>query len=164
MDLRPETNADIRDIRELVTVAFEPLSFSDGSEPDIVDRLRARGELVISLVAVRQDRIVGYIAISPVRPADGTVGWFGLGPLAVQPDVQRTGIGSALVLQALEQLKASGASGCVVLGDPAYYGQFGFRADETMTYEGEASPYFQALPFVDQVPSGDVAFSSAFAP
>lgn len=164
MDLRPENDTDTGDIHELITVAFEPLSFSDGSEPAIVDRLRARGELALSLVAVRQGRIVGHIALSPVRPADGTTGWFGLGPLAVQPDLQRTGIGSALVLEALERLEASGAGGCVVLGDPAYYGRFGFRADETMTYEGKTSPYFQALAFVGQVPSGDVAFSPAFAP
>ena len=56
-----------------------------------------------------------------------------LGPLAVSPEVQRSGIGSALVRAGFETARHAGAVRVEVLGDPAYYGHFGFAEDRTIT-------------------------------
>ncbi|MGV0869009.1 GNAT family N-acetyltransferase [Corynebacterium kalidii] len=75
--------------------------------------------------------------------------WFGLGPLSVSPPHQGEGIGAALMRAALELLASEhGAAGAVLLGDPAYYGRFGFQAREGLVMEGlpeESARYFQAL-------------------
>src|SRR5690606_18603384 len=113
-------------IHTLVAAAFDGHPHSDGSEPAIVDRLRADGDLTISLVAEDGGEIVGHIAFSPVTISDGNEGWFGLGPVAVAPQRQREGIGAALIEHGLALLRERGSAGCVVLGDPAYYGRFGF--------------------------------------
>lgn len=147
-------------IRALVRAAFT----GGGHEPDIVDRLRAAGALALSLVAVEQGEIVGHVAFSPVRIDGRDQGWLGLGPLAVRPDRQRTGIGSALVREGLGRIERMGAVGCVLLGSPAYYGQFGFVADARLMLPDVPPRYFQRLVFAGhEVPEGVVAFHPAFA-
>src|SRR5689334_19712426 len=81
----------------------------------------------VALVAESAEGLVGQVACSPVT-IDGRSGsWFGLGPLAVRPDRQRQGIGSALVRAALQRLHLRQAAGYVLVGDPAFYARFGFR-------------------------------------
>jgi len=84
--IRPEEPGDEAAIHALTQAAFRDMPFSDGSEPDLVDRLRADGDLALSLVAVNMDEaIVGHIAFSPVAIADGSAGWFQLSPVSVIP-------------------------------------------------------------------------------
>jgi hypothetical protein len=64
--------------------------------------------------------------------SDGATGWFGLGPISVLPELQGTGIGTLLMQDALRLLRARGAAGCVVLGDPAYYSRFGFAPEASL--------------------------------
>ena len=163
--LRPETADDVDAIRDLVAEAFAAVPYGDGTESAIVDRLRERGELTISLVAERAGRVVGHAAASPVRLSGGEPGWFGLGPVAVLPGHQRTGVGTALVARTLDLLRErTGAAGVVVLGDPGYYGRFGFRAGAGLTCDGVPATHFQSVPLsVDgRVPRAAVAFSPAF--
>ena len=87
---------------------------------------------------------------------------YGLGPLAVRPERQGKGIGSQLVRDALAALDQQGASGCVVLGEPDYYGRFGFKAYPELTLPGAPQKYFQALSFTGSIPSGEVCYHSAF--
>lgn len=161
MRIRPEQAADIATIHDLTARAFAGTAHSDGSEPAIVDRLREAGALALSLVAVEGDDILGHVAISPVDWEGGT-GWFGLGPVSVDPARQCTGIGSALIRHALDQLEAKGAAGCVVLGDPAYYTRFGFVADPRWTYPGPPPEYFMARPFRPSGGTGIVRYHPAF--
>ncbi len=118
MRIRSETPDDITAIRALTARAFAGHPHSDGSEPAIIDRLRLADALTLSLVAEQDGAPVGHLALSPVD-WEGGHGWFGLGPVSVDPSHQGKGIGSALIRQALEHLQAAGFSGCVVAGDPA---------------------------------------------
>lgn len=94
--------------------------------------------------------------------SDGTPGWFGLGPLSVLPQHQRCGVGSGLMHEALRALRERGACGCVVLGDPQYYGRFGFGADPGLTLPGVPAQYFQATSFDSSRPQGNVTYHAAF--
>jgi len=141
--------------------AFDGHPHSDGSEPAIIERLRAAGALTVSLVAVRDDQIIGHIAVSPVQ-WDGGDRWFGLGPVSVDRPHQGDGVGSALVRAALDEIRRLGAAGCVLAGDPAYYGRFGFRTDPRWTYAGLPPEYFMALSFTPVTGSGAVRYHPAF--
>lgn len=160
--IRAEQPGDEAAIAALIATAFANAEHSSGTEAAIVDGLRAADALTVSLVALSNGEIVGHVAFSPVTIDEADHGWFGLGPVAVSPDRQRHGIGDALVRQGLDQLRARGANGCVVLGDPAYYVRFGFTADPRLTLAGIPPEYFQALSFGEAVPSGEVAYHSSF--
>jgi predicted N-acetyltransferase YhbS len=160
--LRPEQPGDESAISAVTEAAFTGHPHSDGSEVGIVERLRGAGALTISLVAEDAGQIVGHAAFSPVTIADGTTGWFGLGPVSVQPGRQREGIGSALIRAGLEQLRQAGAAGCVVLGDPAYYGRFGYTHDPVLTYPVPLPEAFQQQRFTGASPKGEVTYHAAF--
>ena len=81
----------------------------------------------------------------------------------MRPKHQSKGIGVALTEAGLAQLRAIGARGCVVLGDPAYYRRFGFQADPRLVLPEVPPEYFQILHFTDDQPEGDVTYNSAFA-
>ncbi len=160
---RSETSADVRGIEALTAAAFLQAAHTSHTEQYIVNALRAAGELSLSLVAQQADALIGHVAISPVSICDGTPGWFGLGPLSVLPQNQRRGVGSRLVHEALRILRERRARGCVVLGDPEYYGRFGFRADPGLTLPGVPAEYFQGTSFVSSWPRGIVTYHPAFA-
>lgn len=160
--LREETPADAAAIRTLITQAFASAPHASGSEAAIVDALRRRGELTVSLVAERAGRVVGHVAFSPVTVADGAADWYGLGPVAVLPDQQGQGIGAALIEAGLARLRAAAAAGCVVLGEPAYYRRFGFVHDAALRFEAAPAEYFMALPFTGRRAAGTVDYSPAF--
>ena len=160
--IRPERVGDRSAIQGVVAAAFDGHPHSDGSEPGIVDTLRADGDLAISLVAEEGGAIVGHVAFSPVSVSDGSEGWFGLGPVAVDPARQGEGIGTALIERGLDLLRDRGAAGCVVLGDPAYYARFGFAHDPALTYPGPPPEYFQRLVIGNSGAQGVVAYARAF--
>jgi len=160
--IRPERAGDECAIHEVVRAAFDGHPHSDGSEPAIVDALRADGDLSISLVAEDGGAIVGHVAFSPVAIADGGEGWFGLGPVAVMPQRQGEGIGAALIERGLALLRERDAAGCVVLGEPDYYGRFGFAHDPALTYPGPPPEYFRRLVIEGPGASGVVTYAPAF--
>lgn len=114
--IRPETREDHAVIHALTEAAFREAPHSSHTEQFIVDALRSRGELSLSLVAEKDGQVVGHIALSPVTISDGSTGWFGLGPISVLPDWQGQGIGAALMHAALGALREQNAQGCVLLG------------------------------------------------
>ena len=160
--IRPERVGDRSAIQGVVAAAFDGHPHSDGSEPGIVDALRADGDLAISLVAEEGGAIVGHVAFSPVSVSDGSEWWAGLGPVAVDPARQGEGIGTALIERGLDLLRDRGAAGCVVLGDPAYYARFGFAHDPALTYPGPPPEYFQRLVIGNSGAQGVVAYARAF--
>lgn len=162
MEIRRERPGEEEAISSLITAAFATAEHSDGTEAAIVKRLRDAGALTLSLVADVEGEPVGHIAFSPVTIDGHHLGWFGLGPVAVRPDRQRSGIGSALIREGLERLDHIGAAGCVLVGEPDYYCRFGFAAHGELRYPGVPAEYFQALSFTDDVPAGTVAYHPAF--
>ncbi|PRX02968.1 UNVERIFIED_ORG: putative acetyltransferase [Martelella mediterranea] len=162
MEIRRERPDDVSAVDALVRRAFYGHPHSDGSEPAIIRRLRKAGALSLSLVAEVDGRLVGQVTFSPVGFSDGTEDWFGVGPVAVDPDYQGKGIGSALMLGGIELLKDDGAMGAVLVGDPEFYGRFGFRAENVVSQSGVPPENLLLLPFEDEMPSGEVAFHRAF--
>lgn len=162
IQIRDEQDTDIQAIFDLTKAAFNDEEHSSHTEQFIVNALRATKQLTVSLVAETQGKIVGHIAFSPVSISDGTTDWYGLGPISVIPEYQRKGIGSELMKEGLNRIKALNAKGCVLLGDPNYYGKFGFKANARLILEGVPAEYFQILAFTDYVPSGYVIYSDAF--
>ena len=161
--IRPESAQDAAAIHGVTAAAFEHAPHTSHTEQFIVDALRDAGQLAVSLVAEHQGRVVGHVALSPVTISDGTAQWLGLGPVSVLPELQRQGVGTRLVQRALELARRLGASGCVVLGDPVYYGRFGFKAEPALTLPGVPPEYFQALVLRDAMPSGIVAYHESFS-
>ena len=162
MTIRNEQSQDIEAISRLTEAAFRNEEYSSHTEHFIVNALRRTGQLSISLMAAEHDEILGHVAISPVNISSGVTGWYGLGPISVRPDRQGKGIGSALMWAALQQLRQQGAAGCVVLGDPAYYGRFGFKAHPGLELPDVPPEYFQALSFTGELPVGVVKYAAAF--
>ena len=162
MLIREELPDDIDSIEAVTIEAFLTAPHADNTEQFIVRSLREAGALSISLVAETKGKVIGHVAISPVTISDGTKRWFGLGPISVLPDYQGIGIGSQLVVDVLEKLQNIGASGCVLLGDPAYYSRFGFKPETSMVLAGVPPEYFQALSFSDSMPKGQVTYHEAF--
>ncbi|MFV0444275.1 MAG: GNAT family N-acetyltransferase [Planctomycetaceae bacterium] len=101
--------------------------FPTDAEARLVAALRDAGRLTISLVARADDRIVGYVAFSPVTVESGETG-IGLAPVAVPADYRQRGIATELIRAGLAYCEAMEFGWTVVLGDPAYYGRFGYRA------------------------------------
>ena len=91
---------------------------------------------VLSLVGLAGGSLAGHAAFTECGVAGSGAKVALLGPLAVDPDRQRGGIGTALVRAGLERLEAAGTARVLVLGDPAYYGRLGFAPEE-----GIAPPY-----------------------
>jgi len=160
--IRDETAADIDAISEVTVDAFQGLAVSNHTEQCVIHALRSAEVLTISLVAEMDEKVIGHVAFSPVTISDGSVGWYGLGPVAVSPDFQRQGIGQALINEGLSRLKMLGAEGCVLVGDPGYYRRFGFRNYPELIYEGIPQQFFVVLPFGDRVVRGSVQFHEAF--
>lgn len=160
--IRAERPGDVGAIGGIIGSAFSGMPYADGDEADLVEVLRARDALSVSLVAEREGTIVGYVAISPARTPDGALGWYALGPLAVLPSHQRCGIGSALVHAGLEAISELGASGCILTGDPAYYPRFGFKLSPQNAPPGESAEFFMVKLLRGQLPVGPIRFHEAF--
>lgn len=101
--------------------------FETPAEANLVDALREQAQPVVSLIAEENGAVVGHIMFTPVLlPGHPALKIMGLAPMAVNPQHQRKGIGSALVRAGLERCKQLGFGAVVVLGHPGYYRRFGF--------------------------------------
>ena len=161
-DIRNESSADIEAIEALTIAAFLAAPHAGHNEQTIIRSMRDSGELSVSLVAQLQDELLGHVAVSEVVISDGTKGWYGLGPISVSPAYQGQGIGSQLMRAAIKQLKNINASGCVLLGDPAYYHRFGFKPEADLILADVPPEYFQVLSFRTILPKGLVSYCTAF--
>ncbi|ROO90655.1 putative acetyltransferase [Actinocorallia herbida] len=123
MIIRRERPADARAIREVVAAAF---GGPHAAEAPLVDELRADPAWIprLSLVAELGGDIVGHVVCT--RGRAGTTPALGLAPLSVRPDVQRSGVGRALMHAVLGAADALDEPFIALLGDPDYYGRFGF--------------------------------------
>jgi putative acetyltransferase len=163
MIIRNELESDFEAISTVTKAAFENHPHSNHTEQYIVNALRAANALTVSLVAEVGGKVVGHIAFSPVTISDGSQNWYGLGPISVLPEFQKQGIGKSLILEGLSLLKALGAKGCVVVGDPNYYERFGFRNLPNLILDGVPQDYFLALMFEQNGTCGVVVFHQGFA-
>ena len=121
--IRSELPEDVEAIYSLNQEAFEGTA-----EANLVNSLRTSNAMTLSLVAIKNNEIVGHIAFSPVtiESDQTTVNAVGLAPLAVSPELQRSGIGSQLVEEGLNRIRTAGHDLVIVIGHPEYYPRFGF--------------------------------------
>lgn len=129
-------------------------AFGGEAEGALVQHLYDDGEVLFGLVAEVEGQVVGHILFSrlPVETEQGVVSAAALAPLAVLPEWQRQGIGTALVREGLTRCRERRVPAVVVLGDPGYYGRFGFRADLASGLQTPwTGPYLMA---VELVPGG----------
>jgi putative acetyltransferase len=147
--IRRETERDADVIRAITTAAFAPSRPPGQAVPEatLIDELRASPAWIpaLSLVAVTPaDEVVGHVL--------GTCGHVGqdpvvaLGPLAVRPDRQHNGVGSALMHAILGAADALGEPLVALLGNPAYYQRFGFELSTVYLItppKPEWQPHFQ---------------------
>jgi putative acetyltransferase len=160
--VRPETVRDLDGIREVNIAAFEGHPYSQQTEHLIVEALRAADALEVSLVAESDGEVVGHIAFSAADIGGSAARWFLLGPVAVLPARQGEGIGRALVETGLDGLRSRGAGGCVLVGDPAFYGRFGFAQSPGVAWRGVPNENVLCLLMDGDMPTGDVVHHPAF--
>ena len=161
MSVRLEETTDWPALYAIYAAAFGQLA-----EADLVRHMHDDGDLVLSVTAYT-DEPVGHIAYSKLSLHEtSAIKACVLAPLAVCSLFQKQGIGAALVRHSLKRLTETGHDLVVVLGEPHYYGRFGFTprlAERLKTpYDG---PYLQALALSDQGKDahGSVSYARAFA-
>ena len=158
MIVRDARAADHSAIREVLLAAFP-----GPDEADLVEQLRANGAAVIELVADSNGQIVGHILFSPVEAPFRALA---LAPLAVSPDRQRQGIGSALVDAGHAIAREQCWDAVFVLGDPAYYRRFGYDTALAATFNSPyAGPSFMIVSLGGALDAdgGQVQYADAFA-
>ena len=123
MNIRIEKSTDVDKIWNINAEAFET-----EAETNLVNALRDSGVSYISLVAEKDNELVGHILFTPVELVGDDTGLklMGLAPMSVVPKVQNRGIGSVLVEAGIEQCVSKGFDAIAVLGHPEYYPKFGF--------------------------------------
>ena len=163
--IRPETPDDYAAVREV-----NELAFAGDVEATLVDRLRADGVVLASLVAEEDSRVVGHILFSelPIRTSSGEIPAAALAPMAVHPDRQRQGIGGDLVWAGLAACKHAGKAVVIIVGHAEYYTKFGFSAELARAISSPYSEYGTAWMAIELEPgvlagiTGSVTYPKAF--
>ena len=157
MEIRAETERDFDAIDAVHRCAFD-----DDAEAALVRQLRADGDVVCAFVAEADGMVLGHVMFSRLRNEPNLAA--ALAPVAVLPERQRRGAGAALIRRGVEECRALGYDFVYVVGEPGYYGRFGFS---TAAAEGVRSPYsgpyFLALSCNGKAPSGELKYPAAFA-
>ncbi|HWL03358.1 MAG TPA: N-acetyltransferase [Xanthobacteraceae bacterium] len=155
--IRAERAEDADAVHALLVAVFD-----GAAEAGLVRRLRAEGDIALALVEEQGGQVVGHIAF-PRLHVDG-LPVAGLAPLGVRPDRQRAGIGQRLVETGLAVLKDARTPLVFVLGDPVYYGRFGFSVAAAQGFACVyAGSHFQALRLAGSAPGhGAVRYPPAF--
>ncbi|MDN3701110.1 GNAT family N-acetyltransferase [Vibrio artabrorum] len=164
MLIRTEAPADILVIDRLLKSVFET-----DAEANLVMSLRENSHLTLSLVACSDEgEVVGHLMFSPITLHGEDNNWQGLAPLAVKEAFRNQGVATSLVEDAFSTLVDFGYPACVVLGDPAYYRRFGFKAASEFGLScvwDVPEGAFQAIELVDGAftgHSGEIAYSPEF--
>jgi putative acetyltransferase len=164
LKIRQETPGDAGAIR-----AVQLAAFGQPDEADLVDALRDSGDAVLSVVAEDHGRIVGHVLFSRLTihiESDQIVPALALAPMAVAPERQRQGIGSALLTEALREGRVRGERIVIVVGHVDFYPRFGFSRERAAHLESEFQcEAFMALelePGALSRVSGRVEYAPAF--
>ena len=159
--IRLEEPGDAGGVRDLLEACFPGFG-----EADLVQRLRADGDIVLSLVAEDEGVVVGYIAFSRLKVEDeGSVfNAVALAPLAVYTEYQQQGISVRLVRESHTYLAYMGESLSVVLGEPTYYTRFGYSHRRAAHFTSDyQSPYLMAISFGAAPWEGRLVYPAAFS-
>ncbi|MFH8811481.1 GNAT family N-acetyltransferase [Streptomyces hygroscopicus] len=166
MLIRREIHSDTAATRAVTSAAFTKSDTEVPVEATLLDELRSSDAWLpaLSFVATTGERgeVIGHVVCT--RSHVGSELALGLGPLSVHPAHQRRGVGLALVHAVLGAADAFGESLVALLGNPAYYGRFGFRpaAEYGITAPDPAwGEYFQVRTLTAYQPTLKGPFSYA---
>jgi putative acetyltransferase len=160
MPIRDATPEDYAAIRQVIRHAFK-----QDDEADLIEQLRADGDVLVELVAASDIALQGHILYSPlaIERHGETLRAAALGPVAVLPALQKRGLGGALIRAGNARCKALGCVGVVVLGYAGYYPRFGFSPKLAESLQAPFSgPHFMALEFEAGALGGRVQYAKAF--
>ena len=164
MKIRPERPEDFDTVYALIKTAFETADVSDGHEQDFAVLLRKSENYIpeLALVAEEGKKIIGHIMLSrlPVHGREN-LKMLLLAPLAVRLDKRGQGLGAQLAREALRRAAQEGYEAVCVLGDPAYYGRFGFARLDSVGLKGNDSlpaAYTQVLALKEGALSGHAGY------
>lgn len=160
LTIRPADEADRAAIHQVESRAFGRID-----EAELVNQLTASGDVVLELVAERAGMIVGHVLFSRLVIETGAARFpaVALAPLAVLPEEQGKGVGAALVDEAHRHLRAEGETLAVVLGDPQYYGRFGYARDRAERFESDYQcDALQALAWGEAPFAGRLVYPTPF--
>ncbi len=165
--IRPEGREDQAAIHQVIHDAF-----GQENEARLVDALRRSPAFIpeLSLVAAEEGRVLGHILFTRIVVKDGAQRHpaLALAPLAVTTEMQKHGVGSALVRRGLHDARDLGHDVVIVLGHPEYYPRFGFTPAQPL---GITAPFevrseaFMALglrPDALAVVRGEVEYAPEF--
>lgn len=165
MIVRPVLAKDHGQIDAIVRAAFLA-KFGRSDEPELIAQLRAQGEVLLEFVAEQDKAVVGHILFSRAHVSAAGKRWpvVQLAPVCADVEVQRQGIGSALIRQGLELMATLDETHVFVLGDPAYYPRFGFssKAAEAFTSPWPGAHFMLNRLGAGGPASGRLAVSTAF--
>ncbi len=160
--IRPFEADDAEEVRWLLEKAF-----GGPAEARLADALRDNSDDVLELVAIHEQQLYGHILFSRLRveTRNRSADAVALAPLAVRAESRSTGVGSALIENAHHMLREAGEELSVVLGDPAYYGRFGYSHARAVKFESDyQGDALQALAFSPEAPSmGELIYAPAFS-
>ena len=132
MNIRLATEKDYPTIYELVKIAFQTAQVTDGQEQEFVEKLRASNNYIPALefVAEENGEMVGHVMLTKqiVNGEQSDVESLLVAPLCVKFEVRNQKIGAQLMEYSLNEAKKIGYSSAFLVGNPAYYSRFGFRA------------------------------------
>lgn len=155
--------AELPEHRELIR-ALHVAAFPDDTEADLVDRLRADGDVVISLVACDGSRVIGHVVFSAMSAPFRALA---MAPVAVAQPHRRKGVAARLINEGIARARDEGWDGIFVVGEPQYYSRFGFSVKKAQRFASPyAGPYFMLLDLTEgglAGKSGHVTHAPAFA-
>ena len=160
MSIRAATPRDREAIR-----LVEEHAFGQKAEAGLVDALVESGDTVLELVAEEDGHVVGHILFSRLYVDYGNRRFpaVALAPLAVEPSFHGTGIGGALIREAHVRLKQVGEKLAIVVGEPTYYGRFGYAHERAQKFESDYQcEALQAVAWGEAPESGKLVYAPAF--
>jgi putative acetyltransferase len=161
--IRDEMPGDRDAVRHVHEAAFDRRD-----EADLVEYLHADRDTIRSLVAIAGAHLVGHVLFSRVWiEGEEPRTLASLAPVAVQPEWQRRGVGSTLILKGIEACRADGWPGIIVVGAPSYYARFGFASQAVghlaSPYAGDAFMGLELEPGAMRRLHGAVRYPAAFS-
>jgi putative acetyltransferase len=164
LEIRPERTSDHERV-----FAIQAAAFGRPNEARLVSALRGSVHPSLSLVAELDGRLAGHVFFSPLSIEGGSPPVGGLAPVGVDPELQRRGVGSALIREGLRRSVEVGWRAIFLLGNPAYYARFGFVLAAPLGFHYRDAGFDAAFQVIELEPGalrssrGLVHFPEAFA-
>lgn len=154
--IREEQECEYLETEYVVKKAFWNLHVPGCSEHYLVHKLRKDDAYIpeISRIAEVDGKVVGTIMYSHsyVEGDGGRTPVIIFGPLCVEPEYQKKGIGDSLLKETMALAKSKGYKAIIIFGEPEYYPRFGFLPCEHFgitTADGKNFPAFMGIELVE---------------